>query len=96
MSHTMITLTDCFLASPDTTYEVTEGRAFVINMATSSYITLNHTGTFLWERLDGRSSLGVIAAEMAEAYGVDISIASSDVLLLANDLASDGYIVRAE
>ncbi len=89
----MLTLTDSPKHSSRTAHEVTEGQAVLINLDTGVLFSLNATGTFLWERLDGRASLGAIAAELAAAYAVDSSVTEPDVLELANELLNERLIL---
>lgn len=88
----MLTLTDCPRHSSRTAHEITEGQAVLVNLDSGFLFSLNATGTFLWERLDGRTSLGAIAAGLAAAYEVDATMTGADVLELANELLKEGLI----
>lgn len=88
----MLTLNSCPTHSPRTAYEITEEQAVLVNLDTAYLFSLNATGTYLWERLDGRASLGAIAADLAAAYEVTISVTEPDVLELASELLKEGLI----
>lgn len=88
----MLTLASRPTPSPRTAHEITEGQAILVNLNTGYLFSLNATGAFLWERLDGRASLSVIASDLAAAYDVETSITEPDVLELANELLKEGLI----
>jgi hypothetical protein len=88
----MLTLASCPTPSPRTAHEITDGQAILVNLDTGFLFSLNATGAFLWQRLDGHTSLGVIAADLAAAYEVDAAITGPDVLELAHELLKEGLI----
>lgn len=90
----MLTLTDCPHHAPRAAHETTEGQAVIVNLNSGTLFSLNATGTFLWERLDGRTSLAAIAAALATAYEVETSVTEPDVLELANTLLQEGLLVK--
>jgi len=45
-----------------------------------SVYTLNETGAFIWEQIDGKKSVEEIIAAMTEEYDIDKSTATTDVL----------------
>lgn len=54
---------------------------------------LNETGTFIWDRLDGRLSPSEIAVEMAGAFtGVDAESATRDVQSFAAELLAQQFV----
>jgi hypothetical protein len=48
--------------------------------------SLNETGRAIWDRLDGRSSLGAIAAALAVEYDAPTAEIEQDVLGLVEEL----------
>jgi hypothetical protein len=50
--------------------------------------TLNRTGQAVWKKLDGRKTLGEIAAELAGEFHAPLDVVERGVLKLATDLAS--------
>lgn len=88
----MLTLNSHPTHSPHTAHEITEGQAILVNLNTGFLFSLNTTGAFLWQRLDGHTSLGAIAADLAAAYEVDAAITGPDVLELAHELLKEGLI----
>lgn len=88
-----ITLRDRPRQAPHTASETVDGQAVIIHLEASAYIALNETGSFLWERLDGETSLEEIAQALADAYDVEVTVTRPDVLALARQLLEQGYIV---
>ena len=93
MKRVEITLADRPKQAPHTTFEIVDEQAVIINLNAGVYISLNETGSFLWERLDGETSLEAIAAALARTYDVEESMTRPDVLALAQDLLRENYIV---
>ena len=54
--------------------------------------TLNAVAEFVWDRLDGRHTLGEIAADVAKEFEVTVEQALADVREHVTQLASDGLV----
>lgn len=91
----MIRLTDTYVPGTDTAFETVEEQTVIINLNSGTYVSLNPTGTFLWQRLDGETTLAAIAAELADTYGVSADVTAGDVLALAGQLHEEGLIALA-
>ncbi len=87
-----MTLADRPKQASHTTFEIVDDQAVIINLNTGSYVALNETGSFLWERLDGQTALADIADALARAYEIDPTITRPDVLALARELLAEGMI----
>lgn len=59
-----------------------------------SVYTLNSTGAFIWERLDGRRTVKNIADEVEKAFEVDAREALDDVLSFFSDMKK--YLIIVE
>jgi hypothetical protein len=44
-----------------------------------SVYTINETGAFIWDQIDGKNNVGQIIAALTEKYDIDYSSASGDV-----------------
>jgi hypothetical protein len=88
----MLTLADRPTPAPHTSFESIEGQTVIINLKTGVYFSLNTTGTFMWERLDGHATLGEIAAALSEVCDVEIGVTEPDVLSLATELQTEGLL----
>ncbi len=54
--------------------------------------TLNETGAFIWQALDGSRSLAEISRMLEEQYDAPADVIVADVLEIANGLAEAGLI----
>lgn len=88
----MLTLTDRLRPAEHTASETTEGQTVIINLQTGTLFSLNKTGTFIWERLDGQATLGDLAAALAVHYGVETAVTEPDVLELATALLRENLV----
>jgi hypothetical protein len=60
----------------------------------NSMYTLNETGAFIWERINGEKSVEDIINEMMNEYEVDYKTASNDVFSFIDDMSS--YLIISE
>jgi hypothetical protein len=62
----------------------------LLHLERGTYYTLNETGAFVWERLDGAKTLDEICAAMVERFEVDSAGASRDLTELVDELVAEG------
>jgi len=93
MKRVDMTLADRPQRASHTTFEIVDNQAVIINLNAGTYVSLNETGSYLWERLDGETSLADIAQALSDDYGVALSVTRPDVLALAQELLQEGLIV---
>lgn len=77
----------------DFPYRVIDNCALIVQISDdkeNKLITLNPTGTFIWEKADGNRSLKEIAWEVAKEFGVSKSEALKDLCIFAKDMLSRG------
>jgi hypothetical protein len=55
--------------------------------------TFNETGRAIWQRLDGRRTLGEVATELAALYDAPADLVTRDVLGLCSELATRKILV---
>ncbi len=53
----------------------------------NSVYTLNETGAFIWEQIDGKKTIEEIIAALINEYEIDNETASTDVLLFIRDMS---------
>lgn len=51
-----------------------------------SVFTLNETGSFIWEKIDGTRTLGDILRELVAEYDIDPETAERDIVSFVNDM----------
>jgi hypothetical protein len=59
-----------------------------------SVYTLNETGAFIWEQIDGKKSVAEIIREMTEEYDIDNETATTDILEFISKMNS--YLIVNE
>jgi hypothetical protein len=59
----------------------------------TSMYTLNETGAFIWDHIDGSATIDDIARRLAGEYGEDIETTRRDVLACLADL--DKYLITS-
>ena len=60
-----------------------------------SIYTLNETGTFLWELLDGRHTVGELVEALVARFEVSPEVAGADVTRLIVSLREEGLLRAA-
>ena len=85
--------------SEDVVSREIEGELIIVPIASGigdledELYTLNETGRAIWERLDGKRTLGDVAADLATHYAGPVDQITNDVLGLAQELAKRKIIV---
>lgn len=65
------------------------------NVADTDYIfTMSPLGSFIWERLDGRQTLGDIQAAITDVYDADPDVVAVDVPEFVGQLEAVGAVRR--
>jgi len=88
-----------FAPSDDVVSREIEGELIIVPIASGigdledELYTLNETGRAIWERLDGKRTLGDVAADLAACYAGSIDRITGDVLGLAGELSKRKIIV---
>jgi hypothetical protein len=62
----------------------------ILDPEAGTYLRLNRTGSWVWQRLDAPRSVEELAEGMADEFGIDRSRARHDVSAFARDLAARG------
>jgi hypothetical protein len=52
----------------------------------NSMYTLNETGAFIWELIDGKRTVGEIISELVKEFDIDNDTASADVISFIDDM----------
>jgi hypothetical protein len=84
-------LSSVLLHSPDVVTRKT-GNEYVLVPVTNniadmnSVYTLNETGAFIWEQIDGKKSVAEIVAALTEEYDIEKDAAEEDVMIFIQDL----------
>ncbi len=81
-------------ARPDLTARAVDGEAVLLDRAGGRVHQFNRTATFIWSRLDGRTSPQELATALAEAFEVEPETAGRDVEALIAQFGALGLLVR--
>ena len=94
---TPITPNSIYQRSPSATHQTVAGEAILIDLNTGSYYSLNETGTWLWEHLDGKRTIGDLAMELAVACNIpdQVDIVQRDLIELLTDLTREKLVLQA-
>lgn len=60
----------------------------------NSLYTLNETGAFIWERINGKNSIEDIISEMTKEYEIDFATASDDLFSFIEEMRK--YLIISE
>ena len=92
---TPITRNSIYQRSPSATHQTVAGEAILIDLNTGSYYSLNETGTWLWEHLDGKRTVGELATELAVACSISdqVEIVQQDLIDLVANLLKEGLVI---
>ncbi len=80
--------------NPRVADQVLGGEAVVLDYEGRTIVGLNETGTAVWTRLDGTSSLREIAAGLARESGAPEAEVETDVIAFAGALVERGLAVE--
>lgn len=69
-----------FVKNPDASSRIYDGRALVVLSGDAELKVLNDIGSLVWERLDGRTTLGDLVDAVVEEYDVTPAEAERDIL----------------
>ena len=70
----------------DLSTRIVDGEVVILDKRTGRIHQLNSTASFVWNRLDDRTTLAAIASEMVREFEVEIEIARADVARVAAEL----------
>lgn len=89
-----ITPDSVFQRSPSATHQSVAGEAIVIDLNSGQYYSLNESGTWLWEHLDGRCTVAELAQELAEFCDIpdQVEMVQDDLLELLANLAQEELV----
>ena len=87
--------------NPDVVFRVIAGEAILVPLSKEAQtvgrlFTLNEVGAFIWEKIDGKRTLGEIASEIQEEYEVSSETAGKDLMELVKSLEEVGAIKQKE
>lgn len=75
-----------FIKNNDAAYRIIDSNAVILTPEDSYLHTMNKTGTFIWELIDGKKKISDIALKVCEEFEVDKECAEKDARHFIEDL----------
>ena len=82
-----------YLQNPQTAGRVLDGLAFVVTTHDRRMVTLNKTGTLVWELAEKGCTVEDVVKALVERYGVAAEMAEKDAAVFLEDLCHRGILV---
>ena len=80
------------IRSKNVAWKVLDGESVVLNLDSGVYFTLNMTGTAVWERIDGATSLEEIGRGLWEQFEITVEQAQRDLIELTKSFLDEGLV----
>ena len=84
------------LNEPQITAKVMDGEAVIIHLGTGVYYSMDGVGCLAWEGITAGCDTNLIAAALAERYGIGLAVASADIGRLVDELVAQELVVRTD
>lgn len=89
----MIDLKSVISHSPDIVTKKTGNEYVLVPLANNiadmnKLFTLNETGAFIWELIDGKKNVGEIVAKFTEEFDIDHETATKDILSFIKNMSN--------
>lgn len=81
---------------PQVAWQIVDGEAIVVDLASGSTIGLNPTGTYLWSQIDGGRDVEALTDSVASYFEISREEAASDTNAFVSELQRRALIVDAE
>ena len=80
---------------PQVAWQIVDGEAIVVDLASGNTIGLNPTATFLWSQIDGRQDDDALVTALAGEFDVSPAEARHDTSEFLDDMKKRALIVDA-
>jgi hypothetical protein len=82
-----------YVQNPKTAGRVLGGQAFVVTTHDQKMVTLNRTGTLVWELAERGCTVDEVVQAMVTKYGISVDDARKDAQTFLADLLQRGILV---
>jgi hypothetical protein len=89
----MIEPDEVLVPAPNVAYRRIDEQIVLVSPSDNSLITLNESGSAVWEALDGRT-VGAVAAEIERVFDVGSKQALEDVRGFLENFLNRGLVIR--
>jgi hypothetical protein len=76
----LIPLDKCIAKSNDAIWRMLDGEAVIISEDGAQIHTLNKIGSFIWELVDGKTTIDHIVTKICERFEIERDVAQADTL----------------
>jgi Coenzyme PQQ synthesis protein D (PqqD) len=76
----------------NTDWRTIEGETIILDRETERYLSLNRSGTLMWERLVAGTTRADLVGLLRETFGIGADLAEADVDAFVADLRRHGLI----
>lgn len=73
--------------------QLQNGDSVLLHLNTQTYYSLNPTGVFIWEQMDGEKSVSEIGDALEQTYDVSLQQAHECVQALVQELAEEKLVM---
>jgi hypothetical protein len=80
------------LRPDDLEWREVEGEVVALDLRSSRYLAVNHSGTVLWPALHAGATREALTARLRDTCGLDAAAAARDVDSFLDMLASEGLL----
>ena len=80
---------------PNVAWQIVDGEAIIVDLASGNTIGLNPAGTFLWSQIDGGRDDDAIAAAVVAEFDVSPEVAASDTREFLDTMHARALVVDA-
>lgn len=77
-------------------YRVIDEEALVVNLKESSFHTLNPVGSFIWQQIDGKTSIKKIIQKVTDEFDIDKDTAEKDSIEFIDELLKKELVIISE
>jgi hypothetical protein len=74
-------------------YRIIDEEAVIVNLKKSTFHTLNPVATFIWEQIDGKTTLSDIANRLSQEFEIDRETSENDCKDFINDLLDNDIVM---
>ena len=90
----MIDLSTILTRNPNSAYRIYDGRATIVLPQQAEVNVLNEVGSHVWDRIDGKRTVGQIIESVVEEFETPAETARRDVLEFIETLRAHGMVTE--
>ena len=76
-------------------YRIIDDEVIVVNLEKSTFHTLNSVGAYIWQKLDGKTSVQMIIQDLSDEFDVDSETAEKDTIEFINSMLKEDLLIKS-